>query len=299
LAEGACEPGAAGDRIQAGVAPGRTATAEGAGVSSVVVVGWLLAFTLLEWARSRFGAAGSPGGLAGTVSALECLELAALARLVRWRAPASRVGPLEAGATLVLVALVCLVADARPLLSAGLLSLYVLGRFARTAEHRPLAIALFVFTAQYLLQTGPFIWLHALVGRIDAAVVRTALQRLGYDVSGYSTFVVRWSQHFVIDVQEGCASSYVASVAICGFVVLVLGLRGSLRRADLAWAALLLAAIVLVNWLRLLPIALGRDGWLYWHEGAGAAIIATLDGAMVVALAWLAVRRTRRREAAA
>jgi hypothetical protein len=266
-------------------------------VSGAAVVGWLLAFTLLEWARGKFLSVASPHLLAsipGALSALECLELILIARMFNWRTRAPSVGAVEALAPLALIAVACVVLNDRPFFSAGALSLFILVRFGRTPEHRALAIALFAFVAQYLLQAGPFIWLHAFVGSLDAAVVRSGLRLLGYDITGQATLVIHASQKFAIDVLEGCASSYVASVAIPGFVIVVLALRGRLQWPDLAYATALLVAVVLVNWLRLVPIALSREGWLFWHEGAGASIVALGDGVLVVGMAWLATRRGRK-----
>ncbi|HEX3408294.1 MAG TPA: hypothetical protein VHS81_13745 [Caulobacteraceae bacterium] len=267
-------------------------------VSGAAAIGWLLAFILLEWARGKWllAAPSTPAGLLGAVSALEGLEVFLIVRMFNWRARGPNLGAIEAPALLALIAFAGVVLSARPFFAAGVLALFILCRFGRSAEHRALAIAVFAFIAQYLLQAGPFIWLHALVGRIDAAVLRWVLPRFGYDVTGHSTFVVRASRQFSINVLEGCASSYVASVAIPGFVIVVLALRGRLQRSDLGYAIALLAAIVLVNWLRLAPIALSREGWLYWHQGAGGAIVAAADGVLVVGLAYLATRR--RREAA-
>ena len=269
-----------------------TATASGA-----AVVGWLIVFTLLEWACAKLETVGpslSLAGLASALTALECFELFLLARMFNWKAAETRVGIIEVVLILALIAVVCLFANGRPWFSAGILSFYLLCRFGRDREHHRSAIGMFAFTSQYLLLAGPLVWLHAFVGSLDAAVVRMILQALGYDVTGYGTFVIRASQKFAIEVTEGCSSSHVAAVAIPGFVIAVLGLRGRLLRADFGYAAALLAALVLVNWLRLIPIALSQEGWLYWHEGEGSSIVAATDALMMVGVAYLATARTRR-----
>jgi hypothetical protein len=214
--------------------------------------------------------------------------------MFNWKASQTRVGMIEAMVILGLIAAVCLFANGRPYFSAGLLSFYLLCRFGRNVEHRRLAIGMFAFTAQYLLLAGPFIWLHAFVGGLDAAILRVILRALGYDVTGYGTFVIRASQNFAIDVQEGCSSSYIAAIAIPGFVITILGLRGWFRRADFGYATGLLAAVVLVNWLRLIPIALSHEGWLYWHEGEGSSIVAAIDALIIVGMAYWAIAQTRR-----
>jgi hypothetical protein len=267
------------------------------GVSGSAVVGWLVVFTLLEFACAKLEPIRASGSLAGipyVLTALECFELFLLARMFDWKATQTRVGMIEAMATIVLIAAVCLFANGRPWFTAGVLSLYFLCRFGRNLEHRRLAIGMFAFIAQYLLLAGPFIWLHSFVGSLDAGVLRVILPALGYDVTGYGTFIIGPSQNYAIDVGGGCASSRVAATAIPGFVIVILGLRGWFRRADLGYAAALLAAIVLVNWLRLIPIALSREGWLYWHEGEGKSIVSAIDALMIVGMAFLAIAQKRR-----
>ncbi len=270
------------------VAPSRSAIA---GVSSAVVVGWLIAFTGLEWVRFKLGSVAAPTGLADVtyiLSALECFELFLLVKMFSWKSDAPPIGALEAMATLLGAAVLLLFANSRPIFSAGLLAFYVLCRFGRTDQHRRVAIGLFAFISQYLLLAGPFIWLHTLVGRIDASVMRWVLQTAGYDITGYGTLVVRASQNFATDVQWGCSSSNVAAIAIPGFVITILGFRGWIRGSDLAYLAVLLAAVVLINWLRLIPIELSREGWLYWHEGNGSSIVAAINGLVIVGLGYLA-----------
>jgi hypothetical protein len=265
-------------------------------VSGSAIVGWLVVFTLLEWACAKLQTLGPSVSLASVpdiLSALECFELFLLARMFNWKATQTRVGMFEAMATLVLIAAFCLFANGRPSLSAGLLSFYLLCRFERNLAHRRVAIGMFVFTAQYLLIAGPFIWLHAFVGSLDAAIVRVILRALGYDVTGYGPFVIRTSQNFALAVVGGCSSSKVAAIAIPGFLIAVLGLRGWFRRSDFGYAAGLLAVVVLVNWLRLIPMALSHESWFYWHEGEGSSIVAAVDALMIFGMAYLAVAQTR------
>jgi hypothetical protein len=270
------------------------------GVSGSAVVGWLIVFTLLELACAKFEAVGPSVSLASiphVLTALECFELFLLARMFNWKATQTRVDVIEGMVILALAGVVCIFANGRLWFSAGLLSLYLLCRFGRNLEHRRSAIGMFAFTAQYLLLAGPFVWLLASVASvdaIDAAVVRVILRALGYDVTGYGTFVVRTSQNFAIDVSMGCSSLYPAAIAIPGFVVSILGLRGRFHRTDFGYATGLLAAVVLVNWLRLIWTALSREGYLYWHDGEGSSIVAAIDALMIVGMACLAITRTRR-----
>jgi hypothetical protein len=269
--------------------PGQT------GVSRMALAGWIAAFTALEWIRFKLQIGGGFHGLGDVphlVSALECFELFLLARMFATSPPSPRIGAVEAWTTLAGIALAALVAQSQPLFAAGLLAIYLFARFGREAERRGFALGVFIFIAQYLLQSGPFIWLHAFVGRIDAVVVAGLLQTAGHDVQSSGTLLFGAAPGYAIDIMEGCASSFVCATVIAGAAITILGLRGRLLRADLVWLALAAALAVAINWLRLMPVALSHDGWLYWHEGAGSALVSAADGLLAVAGGWLAVRRT-------
>ena len=127
-------------------------------VSRLAVVGWLTAFTLFEWARFKFITfSGGWDTLYQHISALECLELVLIGRLIDLRDRSPQIGPVEAAAILASAAFLTLVATSRPIFSAGLLTLLVLVRFGREPAYRLFAIGLFAFIAQYLMLAGPFI----------------------------------------------------------------------------------------------------------------------------------------------
>jgi hypothetical protein len=276
--------------LEHGASPTALARKAAAGVSGAAVVGWLALFVGYAWLRLKLGGAASlqPADLPKNFSALEGLELFLLVRLFGGLRGAFALGAAEAAATL-LGAGALLLAAMKPLFAAALLSLYLLARFGWTRSCRPFAIGVYAFVAQYWLAAGPFIWLHEAVGRIDAAVLRTLIASGGRAVAGTGT-TVQAAPDFAVDVLVGCSSSYIAAVVGPAFVICVLGFRGALRRSDLVPLAGLLAAATVVNWLRLWPIALSRDNWLYWHEGAGATIVAAADALLAVGAAWLATR---------
>jgi len=270
-------------------------------VSRAAVVGWLVAFTAIEWLRYKAETSGPLTGLeafAQAVPVLELLEIVFLARMIDWKAAQPRIGLGEAAATLVGIAFVTLVGNGRAIFSAGLLASYALCRFAGDRQHRALVIGLFAFVAQYLLDTGPFLWLHELVSRLDASVLRAVLNFAGYDVGGAGTFVAHPSENFAINIVTGCSSSHVVAIVAPGFIITVLGLRGSLRRSDLGYLAGLLAATVCLNWLRLLPTAISRAGYQFWHDGTGASMLAATYAVLVLGMGYWATRETKLGQAA-
>ena len=274
----------------------------GAGVDRGAVIGWLLAFTAFEWLRIKLDITEPIAGLSDALdafTAVEMFEIAMLARLFLRRPATSPLSALEAAATVAGAAAIMLIVDAKPVFAAGLLSLYVLVRFAPNRADRPLALALFAFIAQYWLQAGPFIWLHEAVGTVDAQVLRWALGANGHAVGGSGTIVAQLDGSFAVDVLVGCSSSFVVSIVVPAFAIALLGLRGGFLRSDLLSLAGLIAATVLLNWIRLYPTSLSHEGWLYWHEGQGASFIAVANALLIALFVHLALRRDGRHLAAA
>ena len=115
------------------------------GISRVAVLGWLVVFTGFEWLRFKLETFGIPSGIEDFirgVSALECLEIALLARMIDWKAVQPRIGVGEAAATLFGLAFVVLfiTGSGSPIFAAVLLSFYVLCRFGRSNQQRAIAI---------------------------------------------------------------------------------------------------------------------------------------------------------------
>lgn len=263
-------------------------------VSRLAVVGWLTAFILFEWARLKLDTIG--GGwesLYQHVSALECLEIVLIARLIDPRARSPQVGAGEATAILAGAAFLTLVATSRPAFSVGILSLFVLIRFGRDPAYRIFAAALFAFAAQYLLLSGPFMWLHDASALGDAWITRHVMNLAGFGVVGAGTFIMRPAADFGVNVIWGCTTSYAAASVAAGFVILVLARRRDWRRADFGWLAGLLLATFLVNLVRLVVTSISREDHQFWHDGAGTAVFAVGYLALVYAFAVLATRQQR------
>lgn len=264
-------------------------------VSRLAVVGWLTAFTLFEWARFKFITfSGGWDTLYQHISALECLELVLIGRLIDLRDRSPQIGPLEAAAILASAAFLTLVATSRPIFSAGLLTLLVLVRFGRDPAYRLFAIGLFAFIAQYLMLAGPFIWLHDASALGDAWLTRHVMNLAGFGVVGAGTFIMSPAADFGVNVVWGCTTSYAAAAVAPGFVIVVLALRRGWRRSDFGWLAGLLLATFGVNLVRLVLTSISREEHQFWHDGAGSAVFAVGYMVLVGAFAAMATRKQRR-----
>lgn len=261
------------------------------------VVGWLAIFAGVAWLGAKSGSFTSLGALT-QISIIELVEVAVLVRLFAFRDTQARLSTAEALATLAGLAAAVLVVGRMAvtdawILATSLIALYALCRFGRAPAQRAFAFAFALFFAQYAFGYGPFIWLHSLVGTLDAAAVRGLLTAAGYAVGGSGSVVVAPTSDFAIDVNYGCSSSYVIARVVPAFLIVVLGLRGSLRAADFAYLAALAAITVSTNLLRLMPVALSREGYAFWHDGLGASTLSALYAALILAAAVAATRRDR------
>ena len=274
----------------------------GARVPYVAVLGWLLAFVAFVWVRIKLENVEPAPSLHDALDIFTAAELfciVMLARLFLRQPPAQTLSILEAAATVAGAAAITLIVDTKPIFAMALLTSYVLIRFAPNGANRAIAIALFAFAAQYWMQAGPFIWLHEMVGIVDADVLRRALAIAGHEIGGTGTTIMRIDRSFGVDIAIGCASSFVVAIVAPIFAIALLGLRGAFRPSDLRFFAGLIAATVLLNWIRLYPTSLSHDGWLYWHEGDGASLIAAANGLLIAAFVYLALHHVERRPVAA
>ena len=279
------------------IAPAET-DATSRGLPRALVIGWLAVFVGFLWLQGRTNSFTSFATLSQT-SVIELIEIAVLVRLFTFADRQTRLSAGEALATLAGMAAVVLVAGRLPLTDpwiagTSLIAFYGLCRFGRAPAERAFVLALFLFFAQYAFGWGPFIWLHDLVGQFDAAAIRRLLAAAGYAVAGSGSIIISESRHFAVDVNYGCSSSYVIARVVPAFLIVVLGMRRALRLRDLAYLAALAAATIYLNLLRLMPVALSRPGYEFWHDGFGASLLAALFAVLILAAAYAATRGDRR-----
>jgi hypothetical protein len=275
--------------------PGAVAEAaptEDGGIARRIVLAWLSVFAGVEWLAikmEKFGASKHWMDLLDDFSTLEAVEIALIARLLMRPNVGPPLGAAESLLILLGAAAVATIADARPIFALALIAFFALLRFWRHPASRVFAIALFLFSAQYWLKSGPFMWVHDSVAHVDAAIVRTFLRAIGAAVEGAGTMIL--TKEFSIHVANGCTSSFVAATVLPAFFILTLALRGAIDRAQISAALGLLICSIVLNWLRLAPMVSSRDGWLFWHEGAGAALIAAANDILVAYFVWRALYR--------
>ena len=256
---------------------------------------WVLAF--IVWGVLRQKLSSGPLGAYGLdlfnrIGILEVAEIYLIVRLALAIPRDLMLSRLASASTLAAISALVLLLRYRPHYASGGLEIGLLCLSLFYHRLRTVAVAVTLFVFQYVFLAGPFLWLHEIVGRVDAAVVRSAFEEAGYSVSGFGPFVFVDGTQFGINVLGACSSSNVLATVGCGYLILVLGLRGRFVADDILWGTALVAFTIVVNWLRLMPMALGRDLHAFWHDGFGASLVALAFAALVGWAAHMATRRT-------
>src|SRR5262249_40064130 len=121
--------------------------------------------------------------------------------------------------------------------------------------------------------------------KADAALVGSALMALRPDIVWSST------TFFAPDGPAGslnaaCSSLNNLSSAVLACVAVAMLRRNEWVRRDIRTIIIASVAMVLVNSARICLFVWSRDYQLFWHDGAGAQILAIAQTLVVLAIAW-------------
>jgi hypothetical protein len=258
-----------------------------------VAVWWVVAFIVWGILRQKLAALPelSIDGILTQVSVLEVLEVWLIFRLASRIPDTCRLPATTAWIVLGVIALVVVVVRYRPSYASGGLELMLLVLSWRTRPLRLVAICVTLFVFQYIFQSGPFLWLHESIGRVDAAVLRGLLAEAGYVANGFGPMVYLEGSTHGVNVMGACSSSHVVGTMTAGYLIIVAGLRGRFVADDASWLAGLLVTTICVNWLRLAPMVVSPQGHAFWHDGLGASIVSLVYAALVLAAVHVATKR--------
>lgn len=266
-----------------------SSTAASGAVSLRSLVAWVVLFIVWGIARQKFEGAGW-SGLAQHVSVLELAQIYVIGLLVWHIDPAIRLPGAMALGALCLIATLVLVLRYRPAYASGGLEIALLGLSLLYPSIRLVAWVITLFVFQYLFLAGPFLWLHEAVGSLDAAILRGILTDLGYVALGFGPYVFLQDSAHGINVMGACSSSNVIGTVVVGYCVLVLARRGRLIPQDASWLTAILVSGLLINWVRLTPMAISKEQHQFWHDGTGASLVSLALAALVLAGVALATR---------
>jgi hypothetical protein len=129
--------------------------------------------------------------------------------------------------------------------------------------------------------------------KADAELVGTALAALRPDIVWSSTTFFAPDGH-AVSLIAGCSSFNNVSSAVLACVAIAMLRRNEWVRSDIATIIIASVAMILVNSARICLFVWSKDYHLFWHDGAGAQILAIAQTLVVLAIAWLGAGRSRR-----
>ena len=129
--------------------------------------------------------------------------------------------------------------------------------------------------------------------KADAALVGTALMALRPDVVWSGTAFFAPDGHAVWLI-AACSSFNNVSSAVLACVAVTMLRRNEWVRRDIETIVIASVAMILVNSLRICLFVWSIDYRLFWHDGAGAQILAIAQTLVVLAIAWWGAAPSRR-----
>jgi hypothetical protein len=121
--------------------------------------------------------------------------------------------------------------------------------------------------------------------KIDAGLVGFILMLLRPDIVSNGTTFFSPDGH-AVSLVAGCSSFTNVSTAVLACAAVAMLRRTEWIRRDLLTIAIAGAAMILINSARICLFAWALDYHAFWHDGAGAQILAIAQTLVVLAIAW-------------
>jgi exosortase/archaeosortase family protein len=128
--------------------------------------------------------------------------------------------------------------------------------------------------------------------KADAALVGTMLREFRPDIVWSGTNFFAPDGH-AVSLIAACSSFNNVSSAVLACVAVAMLRRNEWVRRDIATVIIASAAMILINVVRICLFAWSEDYRLFWHDGAGAQILAIAQTLLVLAIAWQGAAPTR------
>jgi transmembrane exosortase EpsH len=128
--------------------------------------------------------------------------------------------------------------------------------------------------------------------KADAALVGTILGQVRPDIIWRGTNFFA-PDGYVVSLIAACSSFNNVSSAALACVAVAMVRRNDWVRRDMTTIVIASAAMILFNAARICLFAWSEDYRLFWHDGAGAQILAIAETLVVLAIAWWGVTPSR------
>ncbi len=165
--------------------------------------------------------------------------------------------------------------------AATAVAIYFFATSADNPKLRAAATILGALAVQAFWGRGLFNLFAADLLRADAAVVGAVVAAMHEGVTRHDNVILLASGHG-IEVLSGCSSFHNVSLALLCWVTVTKLNRPRLLRRDFLIGGIVCATMILLNEARLYAMALGPDGFHFWHDGFGATVF--VFGASLTAL---------------
>lgn len=129
--------------------------------------------------------------------------------------------------------------------------------------------------------------------KADAALVGTALTVLRPDILWNGTTFFAPDGH-AVSLIAGCSSFNNVSTAVLACAAVTMLTRTEWLRRDMATVAIAATAMILINAARICLFAWSATYHSFWHDGAGAQILAIVQTVAILAIAWWGAAAPRR-----
>jgi hypothetical protein len=129
--------------------------------------------------------------------------------------------------------------------------------------------------------------------KVDAGVIGALLTRLRPDIlwNGMTFFA---PDGHAVSLIAGCSSFNNVSSAVLACAAVTMSRRTEWLRRDIATIIIAGIAMILINSARICLFAWSADYHLFWHDGAGAQILAIAQTLAVLGIAWWGATPPRR-----
>lgn len=165
---------------------------------------------------------------------------------------------------------------------------YLLIAYRRDPNLRAAGAVLLAVAAHLVWGPILFQFLTPELLRADAALVGGILMWLRPDILWNDTTFVAPDGHSITLV-GACSSFHNLSTALLACVTITMLRRTEWIARDIAAALMACAAMILLNAARLCVLGSDRSSYAYWHEGAGAPILAIAQTLVILLIAWWGV----------
>jgi hypothetical protein len=129
--------------------------------------------------------------------------------------------------------------------------------------------------------------------KADAALVGSALRAMRPDIVWSGTTFFAPDGH-AVSLIAGCSSFNNVSTAVLACAAVIMLRRTEWVRSDMATMAIAGATMILINAARICLFVWSSGYHAYWHDGAGAQILAIAQTLVVLAIAWRGAAPSRR-----